>query len=63
MKIAELKQKPEEDLKKILVENRSKIFDLKINLKQGQVKNTSEIRKLKKDIARILTILKSKSEQ
>lgn len=62
MKIAELKQKPEEDLKKGLIENRSKIFDLKINLKQGQVKNTSEIRKLKKDIARILTILKSKSE-
>ena len=61
MKAAELKQKPEEDLKKMLIENESKLFDLRINLNEGQVKNTSEIGKSKKDIARILTILKSKS--
>lgn len=61
MKIAELKQKQEGDLKKMLVENRSKLFDLRINLNEGQIKNTSEIGKLKKEIARILTILKAKS--
>lgn len=60
MKATELKQKPEGDLKKMLVEKRGKLFDLRVNLNEGQVKNTSEIGKTKKDVARILTILNSK---
>ncbi|MEK7627370.1 MAG: 50S ribosomal protein L29 [Patescibacteria group bacterium] len=59
--MAELKQKQDEDLEKMLVENRRKLFDLRINLNEGKVKNTSDIGKSKKDIARILTVLKSKS--
>lgn len=59
MKTVELKQKKIGDLKKMLTENKGKIFDLRVNLNEGRVKNTSDIGKLKKDIARILTILKS----
>lgn len=56
----ELKQKLEVDLQKMLIEKRSKLFDLRINLNEGQIKSTSDIKKSRKDIARILTILKSK---
>lgn len=58
MKIRELKQKPKEELQKILIENREHLRVLRFNLLSGKVKNVREIRGIKKDIARILTLLK-----
>ena len=58
MKVQELKQKPEDELKKLLQDNREKLRQLKFDLASGKVKNVREIRELKKDIARILTLLK-----
>ena len=55
MKIGELKQKPAEELKKLLQDNRESLRQLKFDLASGKVKNVREIRKIKKDIARILT--------
>jgi len=60
MKIQELHQKSDSELKTALNENKEKLQGLKFNLTSGKVKNVSEIRKLRKDIARILTLLKSK---
>lgn len=60
MKYKELKQKPEKELRNLLQGYRSKLFELKINLSQGQVKNTAEVKKIKGVIARILTVLNSK---
>ena len=57
MKMPELKQKPKEELLKILLENRERLRVLRFNLLSGKVKNVKEIRGIKKDIARILTIL------
>jgi len=57
MKMPELKQKPKEELRKILLENRERLRVLRFNLLSGKVKNVKEIRGIKKDIARILTIL------
>ena len=45
------------ELKKTLQDNREKLRELRFNLKSGKVKNVREIRKIKKDIARILTTL------
>ena len=58
MKISELKQKPAEELKKLLQDNRENLRQLEFDLASGKVKNVREIRKIKKDIARILTCLK-----
>lgn len=59
MKGKDLKLKPENELRNLLVETRDKLGNLKMNIAR-QSKDTSEIKKLRKDIARILTILTHK---
>ena len=60
MKIQELKQRPEDELKKLLQDSREKLRQLKFDLASGKVKNVREIRSIKKDIARILTSFSQK---
>ena len=60
MKIEELKQKNQGELKKILEDSRERLRQLRFDLAAGKVKNVREIRQIKKDIARILTISKAK---
>lgn len=60
MKAIELQQRPESELKKLLADNRERLRVLRFDLASGKVKNVREIRKIKKDIARILTLLKEK---
>ncbi|MDD5144958.1 MAG: 50S ribosomal protein L29 [Candidatus Pacebacteria bacterium] len=57
MKIAELRQRNKEDLAKNLSEDREKLRQLRFDLAAGKVKNVREIRKIKKEIAQILTLL------
>lgn len=57
MKITEIKQKPKKELRRILHESQEKLRQLRFDLSAGKVKNVREIRKIKKDIARILTII------
>ena len=58
MEISELKQKSKDELKKILQDLRERLRQLRFDLAAGKVKNVREIRKIKKEIARILTLLK-----
>ncbi len=60
MKISELRQKSKEELQRLLIENRERLRGLGFDLASGKVKNVREIRGLKKEIARILTLLKGK---
>jgi len=57
MKAKELRKKSEKELKELLKENYKKLEELKFNKTLGKLKNPRIIRDLKKDIARILTIL------
>lgn len=57
----ELKDKTAEELQKNLLERQSRLRSLRFDLAAGKVKNVSEIRKIRKDIARILTIINKKS--
>jgi ribosomal protein L29 len=57
MKAKELSKKSKKDLQKMLTEDREKLRGLKFNLASGKVKNVREIHAVKKDIARILTVL------
>jgi large subunit ribosomal protein L29 len=58
MKITELRQKSKSELQKLLQDSRERLRQLRFDLASGKVKNVREIRELKKDIARILTLLK-----
>jgi len=57
MKIGELRQKSKEELEKLLKEKRERLRVLRFDLVAGKLKNVREIREIKKDIARILTLL------
>lgn len=58
MRISELREKSQAELQKILMENRERLRQLRFDLAAGKVKNIREIRGIKKDIARIQTLLK-----
>lgn len=57
MKAKELRNKKPEELMELLAESRRKLTELKFSLASGKVKNVRIIKNLKKDIARILTVL------
>ena len=57
MKPKELREKPIEDLNVIFKELREKLRNLRFDLTAGKVKNVRQIRLLKKDIARVLTMI------
>jgi large subunit ribosomal protein L29 len=61
MKTKELQQKSKSELQKILADSREKLRQLRFNLAAGKVKNVREVRKIKKDIAKVLTLLKQKT--
>lgn len=63
MDFSELKNKSEKELKEILQENRSDLRELKFKVSENQLKNLAEIKKVKKNISRILTILTSKKDK
>ncbi|MBL7141724.1 50S ribosomal protein L29 [Patescibacteria group bacterium] len=60
MKITELQQKTKEELGRLLQESREKLRSLRFDIQLKQSKNVREIRKTKKLIAKILTIIKSR---
>lgn len=57
IKAKELKQKPAAELKMMLRESREKLRQLKFDLASKKLKNTNELKLIKRQIARILTIL------
>jgi len=61
MKAPEIRQKTKEELTKSAKEMREKLRGLRFDLAAGKVKNVREIRQIRKDVGRILTILKEKA--
>jgi len=49
-----------EELESRLEENRRELFNLRFQLATGQLDNTARVRHVKKDVARILTILRER---
>lgn len=60
MQIKELRLKEEEELKQLLKGVRKELDNLRFKLKQGQLKNVREMRVVKKNIAKLMTVLKEK---
>ncbi len=60
MKMKELHNKSEQELRTLLGELEAKLLKLNFSLGENNLKDFSQIRKTRKDIARILTLLKSR---
>ena len=58
MKTVELRKKDKKELEKTVLELKKKLSDLRFKFSSNQLKNTKDITNFKKEIARILTILK-----
>ncbi|MFH1192299.1 MAG: 50S ribosomal protein L29 [bacterium] len=60
MKVSELEGKTKKDLAELAEEKKAIIRQRRFQISVGNLKNVKEMAKLKKDVARILTILNSK---
>ena len=60
MEIKELKNKKESELHRILADARNDLRELRFSYVNGKLKNVRDIRKNKKTVARVLTILKNR---
>jgi large subunit ribosomal protein L29 len=60
MKSAELLEMGVEELESRLEETRREVFNLRFQLATGQLDNSSRLREARKDVARLLTILRER---
>ncbi|MBZ4683760.1 MAG: large subunit ribosomal protein [Fusobacteriaceae bacterium] len=60
MKAAELRNLETQELIKKSKELKEELFNLKFQLSLGQLTNTAKIREIRRDIARIKTIIKER---
>ncbi|PIR75870.1 MAG: 50S ribosomal protein L29 [Candidatus Magasanikbacteria bacterium CG_4_9_14_0_2_um_filter_42_11] len=63
MELVELKQKTTQDLKTVLAEQRVVLRVLQFQTHEGQLKQVHTIKKTKKIIAQILTLLNAQNAQ
>ena len=60
LKTQDLNNMSKDELSSLYGESREKLFNVRIKIGKAQSKNVKEIKKIKKNIARILTVLKTK---
>ncbi|MGR9087848.1 MAG: 50S ribosomal protein L29 [Gammaproteobacteria bacterium] len=61
MKATELRQKTKEDLGALLLELSREQFNLKMQRSTGQLANSAEVKRVRRDIARIHTVLNERA--
>ena len=57
MKVAEIRELPNEEINRELAEKRRALFNLRFQRETEQLERPAELHKLKKDVARLLTVL------
>ena len=62
MKAEDVRAKTEDQLKEQLVSLKKEQFNLRFQQATGQLENTARVRQVRRDIARIQTILRQKSQ-
>ena len=60
MKASEIRELSNEDLEKSLKDSRAELFNLRFQQATSQLDNTARIKTVKKDIARVLTEMRSR---
>jgi len=58
MKAIELRKKDKKELEKSVIDLQKRLNDIRFRLSANQLKNIKEVSNIKKDIARILTVLR-----
>lgn len=62
MKAADLRTKSKDELREELVSLKKEAFNLRFQAAAGQLENTARVRQIRRDIARINTILAENAE-
>ena len=57
MKVADVRAKSDDELKEQLMDLRKEAFNLRFQATSGQLENTARVRQVRRDIARIKTVL------
>ena len=60
--LQQLSKKPVAELQKKVQESRNKLWQLRVDLAAGKVKNIKQIRNLKQDISQMLTFINNHGE-
>lgn len=60
--LKEFKKKEEKELTRLLAENRERLRELRFSVNANQLKDVKSLNKIKKIIARILTILRERQK-
>ncbi len=63
MKVAEVRELDVEELQRRLADTRRELFNLRFQHATGQLENTGQLTQVRKNIARILTVLNQKQQE
>lgn len=63
MKVAEVRELDVTQLESRLADTRRELFNLRFQHATGQLENTGQIKEVRKNIARILTVLNQKQQE
>ena len=63
MKVAEVREMGIEELERRVTETRRELFNLRFQHATGQLENTGQLTQVRKNIARILTVLNQKKQE
>ena len=63
MKVAEVRELNIEELERRLADTRRELFNLRFQHATGQLENTGQLTQVRKNIARILTVLNQKQQE
>ncbi len=63
MQAAELKDKSPEELRDLLANLKKEQFNLRFQQASGQLENTAQFRDVRRNVARVMTVLNQKNTQ
>jgi large subunit ribosomal protein L29 len=63
MKVAEVRDLDVQELEKRLADTRRELFNLRFQHATGQLENTGQLKEVRKNIARLLTVLNQKQRE
>ena len=63
MKVAEVRELDVEELQRRVAQARRELFNLRFQHATGQLENTGQLKEVRKNIARLLTVLNQKQQE
>jgi large subunit ribosomal protein L29 len=63
MKVSEMRELDAEELRRQVAESRRELFNLRFQNATGQLDNTGQLREVRKNIARLLTVLNEERQE